>query len=79
MTIRLALLTLTLTSLAGAAETPAGSRLYQLRTYPTAPGKRDVLVGKLLEHSGSTKEQVEKEIAEFESTCKAAAPPAECA
>ena len=32
-------------------------------------GKRDVLAGKLLEHSGNTKEQVEKEIAEFETAC----------
>jgi len=33
-------------------------------------GKRDVLAGKLLATYGNTKEQVEKEIAEFEASCK---------
>ena len=33
-------------------------------------GKRDVLAGKLLASYGNTKEQVEREIAEFEATCK---------
>jgi uncharacterized protein YjbJ (UPF0337 family) len=33
-------------------------------------GKRDVLAGKLLGLYGNTKEQVEKEIAEFEKTCR---------
>jgi len=32
-------------------------------------GKRDVLAGKILERSGATKAQVEKEIAEFEAGC----------
>jgi uncharacterized protein YjbJ (UPF0337 family) len=35
-------------------------------------GKRDVLAGKLLGLYGTTKEQVDKEIAEFEKTCRAA-------
>lgn len=34
-------------------------------------GKRDVLIGKLRERAGATKEQAEKEIAEFEASCKA--------
>ena len=34
-------------------------------------GKRDVLAGKLLASYGHTKERVEKEIAEFETACKA--------
>jgi uncharacterized protein YjbJ (UPF0337 family) len=33
-------------------------------------GRREVLAGKLLERSGA-KEQIEKEIVEFETTCKA--------
>lgn len=33
-------------------------------------GKRDVLAGKLLASYGKTKEQVEKEIVEFEAACK---------
>jgi uncharacterized protein YjbJ (UPF0337 family) len=36
-------------------------------------GKRAILAGKLLERSGA-REQIEKEIAEFEATCKAATP-----
>ena len=35
-------------------------------------GKRDVLAGKLLGLYGTTKEQVEKEIADFEKACRAA-------
>ena len=35
-------------------------------------GKRDVLAGKLLGLYGTTKEQVEKEITEFEKTCRIA-------
>lgn len=35
-------------------------------------GKRDVLVGKIRERAGATKEQAEKEIAEFEASFKAA-------
>jgi uncharacterized protein YjbJ (UPF0337 family) len=34
-------------------------------------GKRDVLAGKLLGLYGTTKEQVEKEIADFEKACRA--------
>ena len=34
-------------------------------------GKRDVLAGKLLASYGNSKERVEKEIAEFEASCKA--------
>ena len=41
-------------------------------------GKRDALAGKLLEHSGSTVEQVEREIAEFESACQTANPADGC-
>ncbi len=45
-------------------------------------GKRDVLAGKLLERTGATKVQVEKEIAEFEAahctTEKSAADAATC-
>lgn len=33
-------------------------------------GKRDVLAGKLLASYGNSKEQVEKEIAAFEASCK---------
>ena len=33
-------------------------------------GRREVLAGKILERSG-TKEQIEREIVEFETTCKA--------
>ena len=33
-------------------------------------GRRDILAGKILERSGASKEQVEKEIAEFEKSCK---------
>lgn len=33
-------------------------------------GKRDVLAGKLLTTYGNSKEQVEKEIAAFEASCK---------
>lgn len=33
-------------------------------------GKRDVLAGRLLASYGKSKEQVEKEIAEFEASCK---------
>ena len=36
-------------------------------------GRRAVLAGKILERSGA-REQIEKEIAEFETTCKAATP-----
>lgn len=37
-------------------------------------GKREVLAGKLQKLSGNTKEQVEKEIADFEAACKACKP-----
>jgi len=37
-------------------------------------GRREVLAGKILERSGATKERVEKEIAEFEKSCKDARP-----
>ena len=33
-------------------------------------GKREILAGKLKEYSGASKEQIEKEIAEFEKACK---------
>jgi len=33
-------------------------------------GKRDILAGKIVERSGASKEQAEKEIAEFEKACK---------
>jgi uncharacterized protein YjbJ (UPF0337 family) len=32
-------------------------------------GKRDVLAGKIAERSGAAKEQIEKEITEFEASC----------
>jgi uncharacterized protein YjbJ (UPF0337 family) len=36
-------------------------------------GRREVLAGKILERSGA-KEQIEKEIGDFETTCKAVTP-----
>jgi uncharacterized protein YjbJ (UPF0337 family) len=37
-------------------------------------GRRNVLAGKIRQRSGATEDQIEKEIAEFETTCKAVTP-----
>lgn len=39
-------------------------------------GKREVLIGKIMERTGVTKEQAEKDVAVFMSACKSAAPAA---
>jgi uncharacterized protein YjbJ (UPF0337 family) len=39
-------------------------------------GKREILAGKIRERTGAAKEQVEKEIAEFEKSCNCTTPAA---
>jgi len=40
----------------------------------TINGKRETLAGKIRERTGASKEQVEKEIAGFEASCKCSTP-----
>jgi uncharacterized protein YjbJ (UPF0337 family) len=39
-------------------------------------GKREILAGKIRERTGAVKEQVEKEIVEFEASCNCSTPAA---
>jgi uncharacterized protein YjbJ (UPF0337 family) len=42
----------------------------------TINGKRETLAGKIRERTGAAKDQVEKEIAEFEASCNCSRPSA---